>query len=194
MTRTLLRHATPALVTAALIALSPAAYAQDATPADTPETPVVIELPEADDAAVPVEATPTLAEIAATDENLAVREGQGEEPDSMVMLSDVLFPFGESTLRAEAVETLRGVASELTAAGPLTLEGHTDDVGDEDFNIALGERRAIAVRDWLVSEGGLSADQITVVGIGEADPLHATDGADSSAARALNRRVEFVMN
>ncbi|SOH95368.1 Outer membrane protein OmpA [Monaibacterium marinum] len=192
MNRPLLRHATAALFATALIAMSPATYAQEVAPA-------YVVLPEADETAIvaapdEAEATPTLAEIAATDENLAVREGQGEEPDSMVMLSDVLFPFGESTLRAEAIETLRGVATELTAAGPLTLEGHTDDIGDEDFNIALGERRAIAVRDWLVSEGGLDAEQITVVGIGEADPLHATDGADNSAARALNRRVEFVMN
>ena len=153
--------------------------------------------PDADTAAIeaPAEAAPTLADIAESSPDLEMRDGEGDEPDTMVMLSDVLFPFGEFTLRPEAIETLRSVAPQLAELGPITIQGHTDSIGDADYNVLLGEARAAAVRDWLVGEGGLAADQFTVVGIGEADPVAAEaaeDGTDLPENRALNRRVEFV--
>ncbi|RED12961.1 OmpA family protein [Pontivivens insulae] len=139
---------------------------------------------------------PTLEEIAASDDNLEMRDDEEGEPDTMVMLSDVLFGFGDATLQPEAIATLSSIAPSLAELGAFTLNGHTDSVGDEAFNVALGERRAAAVRDWLVSEGGLSADGITVNGVGEADPIvpnRAEDGTDLPENRAQNRRVEFVV-
>lgn len=71
----------------------------------------------------------------------------------------------------------------------LRIEGHTDDVGDEAMNQSLSERRAAAVREWLVSAGSVAGDRLETVGFGESRP--AAEGT-SAEARAQNRRVELV--
>jgi outer membrane protein OmpA-like peptidoglycan-associated protein len=72
----------------------------------------------------------------------------------------------------------------------LDVEGHTDSVGGDDYNMKLSEQRAGAVRDYLVSEG-LSQDGITAKGFGKTLPV-----ADNSTAagRQRNRRVELVVS
>jgi len=67
--------------------------------------------------------------------------------------------------------------------------GHTDSVGDKDYNVALGERRAEAVVEYLVNKG-IEADRLTPVSMGFSQPV-----ADNStdAGRAANRRIEFRM-
>ena len=69
------------------------------------------------------------------------------------------------------------------------IEGHTDSTGGEDFNIVLSEKRAQAVKEYLVMRG-ISADRITTVGAGPSRPI-----ADNSTkeGRAMNRRVEIVL-
>jgi OmpA-OmpF porin, OOP family len=69
----------------------------------------------------------------------------------------------------------------------ISVNGHTDDVGSEAYNQTLSERRAQAVRDYLVN-AGLSPDILSVQGHGKSLPL--VKGA-SDAARAKNRRVEL---
>ncbi|PKN58224.1 MAG: hypothetical protein CVU56_06795 [Deltaproteobacteria bacterium HGW-Deltaproteobacteria-14] len=69
----------------------------------------------------------------------------------------------------------------------LTVEGHTDDVGDDASNLALSQGRAQAVVDYLVAHG-VAASRVTAAGFGETRPRVAND---SAANRALNRRVEF---
>jgi outer membrane protein OmpA-like peptidoglycan-associated protein len=69
------------------------------------------------------------------------------------------------------------------------IEGHTDQRGDDAFNLALSERRAAAVQAALIAMG-LSADRIEVVAFGESQPC---DHGDTEEAHARNRRVELVM-
>jgi outer membrane protein OmpA-like peptidoglycan-associated protein len=110
----------------------------------------------------------------------------------IVNVSDVLFDTGQHTLKPGAREKLARVAGILLAYPDLTLEvdGHTDSVGDDAYNQALSERRADAVREYLVQQG-ISASTIVARGFGEAQPVASNDLA---AGRQQNRRVELVVS
>jgi outer membrane protein OmpA-like peptidoglycan-associated protein len=99
------------------------------------------------------------------------------------------FEFDKAELRAEDRELLSRIAGILMTAHDYTISvnGHTDDVGSEAYNQKLSERRAQAVRDYLVKTG-LSPDILSVQGHGKSLPL--VKGS-SDAARAKNRRVEL---
>jgi outer membrane protein OmpA-like peptidoglycan-associated protein len=110
----------------------------------------------------------------------------------IVNVSDVLFDTGRHTLKPGARETLARVAGILLAYPDLTLEvdGHTDSVGQEDYNQDLSERRADSVRAFLVSQG-IPTRAVTAIGYGEAQPVASNDTA---AGRQQNRRVELVVS
>jgi outer membrane protein OmpA-like peptidoglycan-associated protein len=99
------------------------------------------------------------------------------------------FAFDKTELRPEDRELLSRIAGILMTAHDYTISvnGHTDDVGSEAYNQTLSERRAQAVRDYLV-KAGLSPDILSVQGHGKSLPL--VKGT-SDAARAKNRRVEL---
>jgi outer membrane protein OmpA-like peptidoglycan-associated protein len=104
--------------------------------------------------------------------------------------SDYLkFEFDKAELRPEDKELLSRVAGILMTSQDFTVSvnGHTDDVGTDAYNQKLSERRAEAVRDYLV-KAGLPAAILSVEGHGKALPL--VPGS-SDAARAKNRRVEL---
>ncbi len=165
----------------------------DAMSEEMAEDAMAEEVTEADAMA---EQTPDLAEIAAADPALDVRVNEEGEVDAMVMLSDVLFAFGDATLEPAALDVLAGVAEKLDGVGALEITGHTDAVGDDAYNLALGQRRADAVRDWLIANTDLTADILTAQGVGEADPILPNlndDGTDNPEGRAANRRVEFTI-
>jgi len=99
------------------------------------------------------------------------------------------FEFDKADLRPEDRELLSRIAGIILTSHDYTISvnGHTDDVGSAAYNQKLSERRAEAVRDYLV-KSGLSAEILTVTGHGKAIPL--VPGT-SEAARAKNRRVEL---
>jgi hypothetical protein len=72
----------------------------------------------------------------------------------------------------------------------LEIEGYTDNTGSEELNQALSERRAMAVRDFLVQQG-VTVSSITVRGLGESEPVASNDTA---VGRQLNRRVEMIVS
>jgi OmpA family len=72
----------------------------------------------------------------------------------------------------------------------MQIEGHTDSVGGDAFNVHLSEQRANSVRDFL-GEQGVSLSSITAQGFGKAEPVAANDTAEG---RQRNRRVEIVVN
>ena len=102
----------------------------------------------------------------------------------------VYFDFDKSELRADArdVVTAHGRYLASNPANHVRLEGHTDERGTREYNIALGERRAQSVRSLLLLQG-VAAGQIDLVSFGEERP--AVSG-DSDEAMAQNRRVELV--
>lgn len=110
----------------------------------------------------------------------------------IVNMSDVLFDSGRATLRPGAREKLAKVAGIVLAYPGLRLEveGHTDSVGPADYNQDLSERRANAVRSFLIDQG-MPSNTIAARGFGMTQPV-ATTG--TSAGRQENRRVELVVS
>ena len=118
-----------------------------------------------------------------------------QEPRGMVITlsGSVLFASGKSELLPSAQSKLNDIATALTEQDPestMVVEGHTDSQGAAEFNQQLSQRRAEAVRAYLVSRG-IASDRITAEGHGLSRPV-----ADNTSAegRANNRRVEIVVN
>jgi len=107
-----------------------------------------------------------------------------------IVFEDVHFDFDRSTLRPEAIQILDRAVMTLQANPMLTvtIEGHTDSVGTAEYNLSLGERRANAVRDYLLSRG-IAAGRMRTVSYGEERPV-ADNGTD--AGRMMNRRAHIV--
>jgi outer membrane protein OmpA-like peptidoglycan-associated protein len=117
--------------------------------------------------------------------------GAGET--AYVAPGDVLFDSEQATIRPDAARALRAIAAKLraTASGKrLLVEGHTDDRGSESYGMALSERRARAVADWLAERAGLDRARITTRGLGETAPVVPNT---SAANRQRNRRVVITV-
>jgi outer membrane protein OmpA-like peptidoglycan-associated protein len=117
-----------------------------------------------------------------------------QEPRGMVisLSGGVLFTSAKADLMPAAQIKLNDVANALIKEDPLSrmvVEGHTDSQGGESYNQDLSQRRAQAVRDYLVTRG-IASDRITAQGFGLARPIG--DNA-SPEGRANNRRVEIVV-
>ena len=110
----------------------------------------------------------------------------------IVSMPDVLFDFNQSTLRSGAREKLAKVAGVLLAYPDLhvAVEGHTDNVGSDDYNQRLSDRRSESVRSYL-SQQGIAGTAIDARGFGESRPVVSND---SDAGRQQNRRVELVVS
>lgn len=108
------------------------------------------------------------------------------------VFEDVLFDFDSSRLRPEMLPRLDPVIARLNAEKdlPLAIEGHTCNIGTSEYNLALGERRAMAVRDYLVQRG-IAANRLSTVSYGEERP--ANDNGQE-ATRRLNRRAVLVVH
>ena len=106
-------------------------------------------------------------------------------------LADIHFDFDQAALTDAARRTLENHAAWLQARRDLkvALEGHCDEHGTVDYNLALGDQRAQAARDYLVSLG-VAADRLTTVSYGKERPL---DPGHNEEAWARNRRVHFVV-
>ena len=110
----------------------------------------------------------------------------------IVNMSDVLFDTGKFTLRPVAREKLSQLSGIVIAHPSLKLEieGHTDSVGTDEYNMTLSQNRAGAVRDFL-TQHGMNTSSIASRGFGEGQPV-ATN--DSASGRQQNRRVELVVS
>jgi peptidoglycan-associated lipoprotein len=168
------------LVMAAMTALLAAGCAKKpapeaAAPSPVMERPVVSEIP-----AQPV---PGFQDQAVTDMPLA------PELASVAGLQRIHFAFDQHTLSDQARETLAGNAAWLKAnpGARVVIEGHCDERGSDEYNLALGERRALAAQSYLISLG-ISANRLSTISYGEERPLAPGRGEE---AWAQNRRAEF---
>ena len=110
----------------------------------------------------------------------------------IVNLSDVLFDTAKFSLRPEAREKLAKVAGIVSGHPGLRLdvEGHTDNVGGDDYNQNLSEQRGSSVRDYLTQQG-MQQGSVSTRGFGKTQPIASNDTA---AGRQQNRRVELVIS
>lgn len=112
-------------------------------------------------------------------------------PAKVYTFEDVHFDFDRYTLRAEAQRVLEQALAAMKENPTLrlTVEGHTCSIGTAEYNLALGERRSNAVRDYLV-QNGIAANRLTSVSFGEERPKHDNSREET---RRLNRRAALVV-
>ena len=110
----------------------------------------------------------------------------------VLTLGDVLFESGRAELKPGAASNLGQLVAFLAKypSRTVAIEGHTDSVGGDDYNLGLSQRRADSVRTHLVSRG-VDAARITSMGAGESSPVA---GNDTAAGRQQNRRVEVIIS
>jgi peptidoglycan-associated lipoprotein len=118
-----------------------------------------------------------------------VQSGPVADHQAVAGLSRIHFAYNQFTIDADARITLEKNAAYLKAnpAEKIVIEGHCDERGSDEYNLALGERRAMAAKSYLVSLG-IAADRIRTISYGEEMPLVA---ASNEEAWAKNRRAEF---
>jgi outer membrane protein OmpA-like peptidoglycan-associated protein len=114
------------------------------------------------------------------------------EAGAVVRLNNIFFDFDKSELKDASFPELKRVI-EMMNKNPemrISVEGHTDNIGDASYNVGLSERRAGAVVKYL-TENGVVADRLEAKGWGKTKPIASND--DEIGGRELNRRVEFII-
>lgn len=108
----------------------------------------------------------------------------------VAVLRNIYFDIDKATFRTESYDELNKLdrMMEQNPAIKVEISGHTDNSGPADYNMRLSQKRAEAVKDFLLSKG-IDARRITAVGYGETRPLVSND--DETGGREINRRVEF---
>lgn len=143
------------------------------------ETPKVDQSPTTDNSA------------GANDSGEKTEVAQGEMREILLALKRVHFSLDSDTLTQDSRDALTEAGEKLKKHPEvaLSVDGHADQRGTEEYNVALGERRARQVADFL-TRLGVASDRLKVVSYGEEQPL--VEG-DSAAAMAANRRVDFKL-
>jgi len=142
---------------------------------------------------------PKQAEV--TPEPVPVPAPQQTAPQKVSLSADALFAFDKSTLKPEGKEELDKLAKDLRAVNydSIHVTGHTDRIGSTKYNQKLSERRANAVRDYLVSKD-IPADRIVAEGKGETQPVTRPGDCTGPKSRKLiaclqpDRRVDVEVN
>jgi OOP family OmpA-OmpF porin len=106
----------------------------------------------------------------------------------ITLQADTLFDFDKSTLKSAGVATLNKLAQDIKKMKleVVIIVGYTDSVGTDAYNIALGQRRANAVKAFLTNDGGVEATRVYTESKGKADPVASNATAEG---RAKNRRA-----
>lgn len=141
-------------------------------------------------AQAPAPATVATPAVATTEAPAQAEVSPLDNPDSILAKRVIYFDFDKSNIKPEFLDVLTAHAKYLVAHPDqkLRIEGYTDERGTVEYNIALGDRRAQAVRRFLLFQG-VNPDQLTTVSYGESHPA---DPGHNEAAWAKNRRAVLV--
>ncbi|MCF6178008.1 MAG: peptidoglycan-associated lipoprotein Pal [Geopsychrobacter sp.] len=137
-------------------------------------------------------------QVADVNEQAVTEQGNGLSQDQSAMSSTISsavsslqrihFEYDQYVLTAAARATLKDNADYINAKGvSIRIEGHCDERGSDEYNLALGEKRALAVKNYLTSMG-VPAERMSIISYGEEIPLVM---ANTEEAWAQNRRAEF---
>jgi peptidoglycan-associated lipoprotein len=129
-----------------------------------------------------------------TEQQLAKIETKEERPkykEEGGLFEDIYFDYDKYDVRSDAKPVLQNVASWLlkNTSAKLLIEGHCDERGTSEYNLALGDRRARAVRDYLVALG-IASDRVETISYGEEKPV-CTEKTDECWVK--NRRAHFIV-
>ena len=118
-------------------------------------------------------------------------EGVAKYKEEKVIFDDIYFDYDQYDIRLDAESTIQNIASWLlkNTSSNVLIEGHCDDRGTNEYNLALGDRRAKAVRDYLTALG-IAANRIETLSYGEEQPVCIET---SEVCWAKNRRAHFIM-
>jgi len=122
------------------------------------------------------------------DKAIVLRKGE----DIIIRLIGLTFPSGKATIKPEffsVLATLQRALRKFTTS-PITIEGHTDSIGDDRYNENLSYERAMAVKQYLLANMGLQETRITALGYGETRPIASNE---NNRGRAQNRRIDVVI-
>ncbi len=116
---------------------------------------------------------------------------EGKTAVDSSMYAPVYFAFDSSAITSGEMFKVQAVAGHLqsNSGDVLVIQGHTDERGSREYNLALGERRALAVREALITLG-VGAERIQTLSFGEEQPAAAGSG---EASWSMNRRAEFQL-
>jgi OOP family OmpA-OmpF porin len=133
----------------------------------------------------------TTRRMAELEKKLTEFKAQETERGLVLILGDVQFAPNQEKLTAEAMQKLYPLVTILKEQPKrnIRIEGHTDSSGEKSYNLDLSQRRADAVRDFLI-ENGIRAERITARGYGEESTVASNDTAEG---RRENRRVEVIV-
>ena len=161
--------------------------ASAAAPAPSPAPPTVAPAPPRP---APPPNTATAAPRPLTDDELFARKSL-DELNRERPLGDAYFDYDQSTLRDDARMALKRDAEWLTrwSSVGITVQGQCDERGSAEYNLALGDRRAEVVRDYLTSLN-IPASRIQVISLGKESPVCSDD---RESCWSLNRRGHFVI-
>ena len=145
----------------------------------------------------------TVTDLAGKTQDLggAVLDLQVKETETEITIdlaADILFDFDKATIKPKAQQALQQAASVIRekAKGTVRIDGYTDAKGSDAYNLRLSDRRARAVKDWLVTKEGLGNVTFAAQGHGEANPVAPNtkpDGSDDPEGRQKNRRVQIIL-
>lgn len=118
--------------------------------------------------------------------------GKMNNPSDRAVVRNIYFNFGDTKVSDGSIPVLEAVLQRLKAYPQMKIEiaGHTDSIGEEDTNQWVSQKRADAVRSWLISNG-IPKERLVAKGYGESQPLATND--DEKEGRELNRRIEFIV-
>jgi len=158
--------------------------AQDAAAGKSPSQPGIVS-----ESVKPGDAAGSTA-----DSRLAAAEaaaGKAVTEETASIFEDIRFDFDKSAVREDAKPILAKVAAYMkkNSGAKLQIEGHCDERGTAEYNMALGDRRADSARKYLVSLG-IPAGALSVISFGEVKPL---DPGHNEEAWAKNRRAHFIL-
>lgn len=135
--------------------------------------------------------------LASRGEDIPIKDAPGMEfvepsAEDRAVLKTVYFDYDKSNIRPEYQPALEDISRWMAKKTDrqLLVEGHCDERGTDEYNLALGERRALAVRRYLIALG-VASDRVHTISYGEEKPA---DPGSSEAAWAKNRRAEFKVS
>lgn len=135
--------------------------------------------------------------LASSKEDIPIKEippPDFREPssDEKLVLKNIYFDYDKSSIKPEYQKLLEGIAQWMSRnpTKQILVEGHCDERGTDEYNLALGERRALAVRRYLVGLGVL-VDHLHTISYGEEKPA---DPGHDETSWVKNRRVEFMVS
>jgi len=157
-------------------------------PTPPPPPPAEVKEQPAPEKVVPEQPAPVVTEPVLTEEEIFMKKSL-EEMNTEAPLGMIHFDFDKYFIRDDAKPVLGANAEWLKKFGAIKIliEGHCDERGTEEYNLALGERRAKSTYDYLVSLG-ISPDRIRTISYGESMPL---ETGHHEVAWQKNRRSQF---